>query len=118
MVLAIGLDLMTGFSLACEARLILAPDSAFVHLAGARGVPCVGIFGPTDGNLRLGVYPEATVVSLAPHMTCIPCWRNQATPCMLTGGSTSQCLESLPVAQVVDAVKELLAATNPRVPSP
>jgi hypothetical protein len=37
---------------------------------------------------------------------------------MLTGGSTSQCLESLPVAQVVDAVKELLAATNPRVPSP
>jgi len=112
---AVGLDLMTSFSLAREARLILAPDSAFVHLAGACGIPCVGIFGPTDGALRMRAYPNTIVVSLAAHMPCIPCWRNQATPCMLTGGMTSRCLETLPGNLVVDAVMRLLESTKSRV---
>jgi hypothetical protein len=42
-----------------------------------------------------------------------PCWRNQATPCMLSGGISSQCLESLPPGAVIEAVMRLLRAAEP-----
>jgi Glycosyltransferase family 9 (heptosyltransferase) len=115
---AIGLDLATGLALACEARLIVAPDSAFLHLAGARGIPCVGVFGPTDGALRMSAYPQAVVVSRAADLPCVPCWRNQATYCMLTGGMSSQCLESLPADAVVDTVVQLLRNAECHAPVP
>jgi ADP-heptose:LPS heptosyltransferase len=110
--LAIGLDLATGLALACKARLILAPDSAFVHLAGARGLPCVGVFGPTDGALRMRAYPRAVTVSRRAELPCMPCWRNQATPCMLSGATSSQCMDSLTAETVVQAVIRLLHATD------
>ena len=111
--LAIGLDLSTGLALACEARLIVAPDSALLHLAGARRIPCVGIFGPTDGAVRMSAYPQTIAVSRTADLPCMPCWRNQATPCMLSGGMSSQCLESLPPDAVIDAVMRLLRAAEP-----
>jgi hypothetical protein len=43
----------------------------------------------------------------------MPSWRNQATPCMLSGGMTSQCLESLPPDAVIDAVMRLSRAAEP-----
>jgi len=110
---AIGLDLSAGLALACEARLIVAPDSALLHLAGARRIPCVGIFGPTDGALRTSAYPRTTSVSRTADLPCMPCWRNQGTPCMLSGGMSSQCLESLPSDTVIDAVMRLLRAAEP-----
>jgi ADP-heptose:LPS heptosyltransferase len=109
---AIGLDLSLGFALACQARLIIAPDSALLHLAGARRIPCVGVFGPTDGSLRTSAYSHAVVVSRAAELPCAPCWRNQATPCMLTGGMSSECLQSLAAKPVIDAAVRLLGATE------
>jgi len=106
--LAIGLELSLGLALACEARLIVAPDSALLHLAGARGIPCVGMFGPTDGVLRMGAYPLAVAVSRRAELPCSPCWRNQAMPCALTGGMSSHCLDSLEVAPVMEAIERLL----------
>jgi ADP-heptose:LPS heptosyltransferase len=114
--LAVGLDLSTCLALACEAKVIVAPDSALLHLAGARRIPCVGIFGPTDGAIRTAAYPQAIEVSMAAKFPCEPCWRNQSTPCMLTGGMRSQCLESLPVDAVIDAVMRQLCANETTVP--
>ena len=75
--LAVGLDLATSLALACRARLILAPDSAFVHLAGARDLPCVGVFGPTDGALRVSAYQRTVAVSRRAELPCMPCWRTR-----------------------------------------
>jgi ADP-heptose:LPS heptosyltransferase len=110
--LAIGLDLATSLALACKARLILAPDSAFVHLAGARGLSCVGVFGPTDGALRMRSYANTVAVSRRAELPCMPCWRNQATPCMLSGATSSVCMESLAAETVVQAVIRLLRVAD------
>jgi ADP-heptose:LPS heptosyltransferase len=115
--LAIGLDLATGLALACSARLIVAPDSAFVHLAGARDLPCVGVFGPTDGDLRTRSYSRSAAVSRRADMPCMPCWRNQRTPCMLNGGVKSQCMDLLAVDTVMQEIQRLLEATDPHAAS-
>ena len=46
------------------------------------------------------------------ELPCAPCWRNQATPCMLTGGMSSECLRSLAAKPVIDTAVRLLRATE------
>lgn len=55
---------------------LIAPDSAFVHVAGALGVPCVALFGPFHWKLRTAYYPSVT--ALHGHEGCSPCWHHMA----------------------------------------
>lgn len=114
---AFGLALGTSLAIACRAALIVAPDSAFVHLAGARSIPCIGVFGPTGGAVRLSSYAEARVVAQTGRFACMPCWRNEFTPCRVTQGMRSLCLDSLDPALVVRAARGLIASsqTPPRL---
>lgn len=46
----------------CHADLVLCPDSALLHMAGALGVPTVALFGPTDPRARVNYYPNAVAI--------------------------------------------------------
>lgn len=52
---------------------VVTPDTGILHVAGAVGTPIVGLFGSTDGDLRMREYCGSFTVSkrLAP---CGPCW--------------------------------------------
>jgi hypothetical protein len=103
-------DLPFGVVMAIAAKLdaIVTPDSALLHLAGANGVPCVGIFGPTDGRLHAAVYPSLRVVDLSNELPCIPCWRSEFMKCELSDSYRSVCLHELPQPTVVAALEQLL----------
>ncbi len=109
---AFGLPFGIALALACRASVIVGPDSAFIHLAGARAIPSVGVFGPTSGEVRTSAYPEARVVNQSERLACIPCWRNEFTECRMTQGLRSLCLDSLPSARVVEAVRSILEASD------
>jgi len=94
-------------------RAVVAPDSAFVHLAGALGLPCVALFGPTDGAVRTGDYPGCRFVDVRNSLPCVPCWRNEVIPCALTGMRGSPCMEQLSTQRVVAVVEALLASPAP-----
>jgi hypothetical protein len=98
-------------AVASGCRALVAPDSAFVHLAGALALPCIGLFGPTDGALRTGDYPTCRFLDARRNLRCIPCWRNEETACALTGGRVSVCLGEIAPAAVVAALEALLAET-------
>jgi Glycosyltransferase family 9 (heptosyltransferase) len=106
---AFNLPLGVALALGSAARLIVAPDSSFVHLSAARDIPLVAIFGPIDGEVRTRRHPRARVVSQADRMACVPCWRNAHTVCKASGTLRSVCMHSLPVDTVVAAVNEELA---------
>jgi ADP-heptose:LPS heptosyltransferase len=115
---AFDLDLTLGLAVAAEARMVIAPDSSFLHLAGARDLPCVLISGPTNGKLRARSYPKAIVVCMSETFRCMPCWRNSSTPCKVTGGADSVCLDLLPVERVMQAVRECLVVAAPTQDAP
>jgi ADP-heptose:LPS heptosyltransferase len=104
-----GLDLRQSFALASGCDVLVAPDSVFFHLAGALGLPCVGLFGPTDGRVRGRDYPRARILDARRTLSCIPCWRSEAIPCGLTGLRPSACLGEIDPAEVVRAVHESVA---------
>ena len=92
-------------ALTARARLFVGVDSAPMHIAAAMGTPVVAIFGPS-GDQEWGpwdhVHRGHVVVASNTH----PC-----RPCGMAGcndSKISDCLTTLPVAQVLAACEELL----------
>lgn len=109
------LDLRRSFALASGCDVLVTPDSAFFHLAGALDLPCVGLFGPTDGRVRGQDYPRARILDARRTLACVPCWRNETTSCGLTGLRPSACLGEIAPGDVVRAVLESAAGAPRRL---
>ncbi len=89
-------------ALTAQARLFIGVDSAPMHIAAAMGTPVVALFGPS-GEAQWGPWmtPHRVVTSRHP---CRPCGNDGCG-----GSKVSECLTTLPVAQVLAAANELLA---------
>jgi heptosyltransferase-3 len=91
-------------ALTARARLFVGVDSAPMHIAAAMGTPVVGHLRPL-GRSRMGPVGRGTPRGrLARNHPC--------RPCGLAGcndSKVSDCLTTLPVAQVLAACEELLA---------
>lgn len=57
-----------------NADCVLGPDSALIHVAGALGVPAVGLYGPFLGSLRTAYCPTTFVIQS--HGPCAPCFHH------------------------------------------
>ncbi|MDP1652078.1 MAG: putative lipopolysaccharide heptosyltransferase III [Rhodocyclaceae bacterium] len=89
-------------ALASRARLFVGVDSAPMHIAAAMGTPTVAIFGPS-GDREWGPWNVTHRVVTSRNHPCRPCGRDGCE-----GSKISECLTTLPVAQVLTACEELL----------
>lgn len=103
-----SLGIRQAFALASRCNAMVAPDSAFVHLAAAFNIPCVALFGPIDGKARTKDYPRCTYLDARANLNCVACWRNETLPCKLTNMRTSICMAHIPVARVLEALEKQL----------
>ena len=92
------------FALAGQCDLLIAPDSAFVHLSAALDVHCVALFGPIDGKMRTKHYPLCEYLDASKQLGCVSCWRNETIPCKLTNMRTSVCMGDIRIPQILAAV--------------
>jgi heptosyltransferase-1 len=86
-----------------RARLFVSGDTGPMHIASARGVPVVGIFGPTDParNGPLGTRDEV-VYHAEP---CGPCYKHHCP------GYGNVCMTKIELDEVLSAVRRQLAET-------
>lgn len=103
-----GYPLRKAFALAGACNAIVAPDSAFVHLAAALDVPCVALYGPVDGKVRTKHYPKCIYLDVRKKLGCLPCWRNDRIPCKLTGLRPSVCLTDISLQEILDTLSRVL----------
>jgi len=83
-------------------------DSGLAHLAEAIGVPAVVLYGPTVE--AFGYYPSLPQSkSVERKLACRPCSRNGGRPCPK---GTQECLTSIGVDAVENAVLEMLSNTG------
>ncbi|QEI07449.1 glycosyltransferase family 9 protein [Pigmentiphaga aceris] len=108
-------DLMHG------AAIYIGPDTATTHLAAACNTPTVALYGPTDPRVW-GPWPATgldvdwqkaqaeqhrgkVILIQNPSLPCMPC---QQEGCERHRGSRSDCLDTLPASEVLDAVQRLM----------
>jgi heptosyltransferase-3 len=109
-------------ALLTDAQIFIGPDTSVTHLAAASGCPTIALFGPTDPR-RWGPWPVEGLSEPWQQSGSVQrrgdVWVVQnplpGMPCGLEGclrhiGSHSLCLDQLPVATVLGAVQEALAA--------
>lgn len=88
-------------ALAGRAKLFVGVDSAPMHIASAMGTPVVALFGPS-GETQWGPWKVPHRVITSRQHTCRPCGNDGCG-----GGKLSECLASIPVEAVLEAVDEL-----------
>lgn len=91
-----------------RAELLVCVDSVPFHMASALKKPVVAIFGPTS-DVTWGPWrnPRARVVSQ--NLSCRPCYQDGCG-----GSKLSDCLYTLPVSQVLQAIEKSLHPSENR----
>ena len=89
-------------ALTSHARAFIGVDSAPMHIASAMGTPVVTLFGPS-GEIEWGPWRVAHRIVASSQHPCRPCGNDGCG-----GSKVSECLTTLPVARVFDALQSLL----------
>jgi heptosyltransferase-2 len=98
-----GTDLRQGVLAIAAADLAVSNDSGLMHVAAATGTPTIGIFGPTSPWHWAPLNPLAAAVQPASL-------RGTEMPYhSIAGRDDASYISSIPVADVWDAVREVLA---------
>jgi heptosyltransferase III len=93
-------------ALAARARIFVGVDSAPMHIAAAVNTPVVALFGPS-GDREWGPWNVPHRVVSSSRHPCRPCGFDGCG-----GGKVSECLTSIPAAQVLDALNDLVLETR------
>ena len=82
---------------------VVGIDSSILHIAGALGVPVVGLFGPFKSIFRIGYYVRS--VGIEAKLRCAPCYIHGPYPCRYSNESgTSPCMEIIKPEIIIDAL--------------
>jgi heptosyltransferase-3 len=92
-------------ALTARARAFAGVDSAPMHIAAAVGTPTLALFGPSS-EIAWGPWSVPARVVTSSH-PCRPCGLDGCG-----GGKVSECITTLPVARVHEALRALLAETT------
>jgi heptosyltransferase-3 len=107
-----------------QAKLYVGPDTGITHLAAATGVPVIALYGPTnpakwapwpcgfDENTnpfdKSGSRQLNNIFLVQGEKCCVPC---QLEGCDRHRQSRSECLDSLPIERVKQAISTVLSST-------
>ena len=98
------LGLKDSIAFAKYMSLIIAPDSSFVHIAGALRIPIVGLYGCFPSLLRMRYYKNA--IGIDTNVPCAPSFTHGHAPCYR--GDPPPCFSVVSVKNILDAVDHLL----------
>lgn len=100
-----------------KAKIVVAPDSMMVHIAGSLGTPCVGLWGPISPQNRVGYYKNHHAIwhrEFCPHAPCF-CYAIQFPrycPPRPTARTTCELLAGISPTEVVDTVRKAIGPSS------
>lgn len=107
---AVGeLSIMSSAELIRRASLLIANDSAPIHIASAFDVPTVAIFGPTVKEFGFYPYHKNSRVIETEGLKCRPCSIHGGNRCPI---KTFECMRNITPERIVAAGLELCAASS------
>ncbi|MFC1674788.1 lipopolysaccharide heptosyltransferase II [Candidatus Omnitrophota bacterium] len=85
-------------SLIKRCSVYISPDSAPMHIAASQNTPFVALFGPTDPARH--IVPAERSIVIRKDLACSPCYKSKC--------KTVECMESISVEEVLEAVDKLI----------
>ena len=100
--------LRQSISILSQCKLLIAPDSSFIHIAASFNLNTISIFGPICGEIRTKHYPNCKYIDLREKISCVPCWCNQNNPCPENINGYSKCLYEIEPQRIYNEIKNYL----------
>ena len=97
-------DMRTALVIASFMDYFIAPDSLFIHVAGAFEIPCIGLYGPFPSDLRMQYFKRS--IGINAKTACSPCFKHSHHPC--DKGEPSPCMRLISPDIVLKAFDELI----------
>jgi ADP-heptose:LPS heptosyltransferase len=95
-----------------RASLVVAPDSAMVHIAAMQGTPSVGVYGPFGAHTRTARYPSCTTIEPEKSEACIFGGRHCFTHSNRQCEFFERCWDHLDNHKLAQIITEKLNATK------
>jgi ADP-heptose:LPS heptosyltransferase len=99
------------WALSSQAAVVVSPDSMMVHVAGSMNIPCVGLWGSIDPQVRIKYYKNHVALWKREVCPVSPCFQHyNVFPDFCPTKEHEQCgvLCSIAPDEIVNAVKTLL----------
>jgi len=96
-------SLREAIALASYMNYIVSPDSMFIHIGAALGIPVMGIYGPFHSGLRMKYFENSIGIDL--KTGCSPCLIHGNYPC--PKGDPSPCFSLITKDVLVSTFNEL-----------
>lgn len=105
-IMAVGLKLNQLVALIDRCKILVSNDSGLMHIATARNVLVVAIFGPTHPKLGFTPFGEKSI-ALTANVQCSPCSLHGQTPCYQ---KSRFCMDFISPQKVVEESLKILSA--------
>jgi len=89
-----------------QASLCISVDTAILHMAAAFGLPTVGLFGPTNGDVIMRHYPTAVNAELPVSIPCRNCYYRSSF------GASEECAKAGCTVMGAHTVESILTAVD------
>jgi len=104
--LAKNLPIRTIAEILPKSRLFITNDSGLLHVACAKNVPSIALFGPTNPQRSGPWMGRAEIIRM--DLPCSPCFYHTSHELTCPAGLNFECIRKLPVERVVKASLDLL----------
>ena len=101
-------DLRTAIIVASMMNYFIAPDSMFIHIAGAFRIPTIGLYGPFPSALRMKYFTRS--IGIDAKTNCSPCFKHSHHPC--DKGDPSPCMAMIQPKHILEAFDEITKEEN------
>lgn len=99
-------------SIIAHSKMVITPDSSFVHLSAALGVPAFSLYGPFPGHIRVSLYDNVDYIEPKPSDVCSYggryCCLHGHTPCPFNDNGMSPCFNNIDFEQAHEKINRLL----------
>lgn len=106
-----GLRISEVMAVVAKMNAVVSPDTGLLHMAGTVKTPVVGLFGPTDQAMRMGMYMGSAVDS-SKMVECAPCWYDY--PCLKSHNTNEhyRCVKKIDAGVVAEEVRRWVERTR------
>lgn len=90
-------------------KLVIATDSALLHIAASLSIPMVGIYGAFLGEIRLSTYKNADWINCKNEKdNCSPCFQHGLHCCKYSKDNYPNCYDNININELNEKIEKVL----------